>query len=88
MYAPWSKAQKDANISLHRFLISKEKKNFQVFLNGFKTSEEDHIARVEMQKPYPNYSQMRFGFIQGHIHPEDIDSVYNLFSRFYWVRLS
>lgn len=81
----WSKAQKNAIFELQHFALSRNEADYQEFLNEFKVPEGDHNARVELLKPHPNMEIVRAGMIQGHIHPDDIDSVVHLLQRFYWV---
>jgi hypothetical protein len=45
----------------------------------------DHEARVEMDKPNPDMRKVRQGFIRGGNHPDDVDGMFNLYRRFYWV---
>jgi two-component system, sensor histidine kinase len=81
----WSKAQKNAVFSLQRFGITREERDFQEFLNYLKIPEGDHIARIELQKADPDLAIVRQGFLEGRIHPEDIDPVIELLRKFYWV---
>ncbi len=81
----WSKAQKEANNSLNLYAVSKDERYYQDFLSNLNVSEGDRRARLEMQKEHPYYPVIRDGFIQGQIHPDDIDSIVRLFTRFYWV---
>jgi hypothetical protein len=43
------------------------------------------MARIELTKTKPNYKIVSDGFIQGHIHPDDIGQVIILLHQFSWV---
>jgi two-component system, sensor histidine kinase len=83
--ALWSKAQKNAVFSLQRYASTHDPKDFQQFLNFLSIPEGDHIARMELMKPEPDLKVVRKGFLQGRIHPDDIDPMINLLRQFYWV---
>src|ERR1700722_14012122 len=68
----WSKAQKNAVFNLQRFGITKNEKDYEAFLEALKVNEGDHQARIELFKENPDMKLMREGFLQGHIHPDDI----------------
>lgn len=80
----WSKAQKDATLSLSRFAITKDPKEYSEFLKHLRVSQGDRQARLELEKPDPDLNRVRDGFLAGGIHPEDIDSLVYLFRRFSW----
>jgi two-component system, sensor histidine kinase len=83
--ALWSKSQKNAYISLRQYRRSKDEKDYQAYLDYLKVPEGDHIARMELIKPDPNIDEIRRGFIQGRIHPDDIDGMVNLLRHFNWL---
>jgi signal transduction histidine kinase len=78
----WSKAQKDAALSLQRYGATQNEEDYQAFLNYFSVSEGDHLARLELLTPRPNLARVRQGFLQGKVHPDDIDGVVDLLQRY------
>lgn len=79
----WSKAQKDAIQSLHRYALSNDRKDYFDFQQHLKVNFGDRTARIELQKEHPNMDKVRAGFIEGGIHPHDIDGLVRLFRRFH-----
>ena len=67
----WAKAQKDSVFSLQRYGRTRDESDFQNFLNHLKVPEGDHLARVELDKPNPDYQTIVSGFLNGKIHEED-----------------
>jgi signal transduction histidine kinase len=81
----WSKAQKNAIFALQRYGISHDEKDFQSFQDFLKVPEGDHRARIEMAKPHANAEIIRNAFLQGRVHPDDIEPMVRLITRFYWI---
>ena len=81
----WSKAQKDAVLSLQRYGQTKNEKDYNDFLFYLKVPEGDHQARLELSKKDPNLEMVRLGFLAGRIHPDDIEPMIELLQRFYWI---
>ncbi|MBS1962500.1 MAG: HAMP domain-containing histidine kinase [Bdellovibrionales bacterium] len=81
----WSKAQKNAIFRLERFARSRSDVDYQAFLEYLKIPEGDRRARIELSKPNPDLAVVRAGFIQGRIHPDDVDPMIDLLRRFSWV---
>ncbi len=79
----WSKAQKDAAASLQQYVYNGDEKNYEAFLNHLKINEGDHKARIELEKPNPDFNKVREGFLEGGNHPEDIDAMIKLLRRYY-----
>lgn len=80
--ALWSKAQKDALNSLQAFLVTKEPRYFSDFHRHLQVPLGDRIARNELLAPSNDKSRIIYGFIQGKIHPDDIQSMILLLQRF------
>jgi hypothetical protein len=78
----WSKAQKDAIYYLGRYHRTHNEEDFANFERLMTVPKGDHIARVELMKEHGNLDMARMGFLQGRIHPDDIDNVIKLFTRF------
>ncbi len=78
----WSKAQKDAVYHLLRYGITHDEKDYKKFNEFIKVPLGDSKARKELMKPNPDLEIVRQGFLEGRNHPEDIDGMIKLFSRF------
>jgi len=81
----WSKAQKDAALSLVTYANSGDEADYQKFQTFLKVNEGDKQARLELAKPAPNYEVARQGFIQGGNSPADVDNLIFLYRDFHWV---
>jgi diguanylate cyclase (GGDEF)-like protein len=81
----WSKAQKDAVFHLQRYATSHDADELREFRAEIAVPLGDHEARVEMDKPNPDIRKVRQGFIRGGNHSDDVDGMFNLYRRFYWV---
>lgn len=81
----WSKAQKDAIYDLQKYARTGKQKDYQEYLDFLKIPLGDRVARIEMAKENPDYDIMRNGFLQGGIHPDDIDGMIKLFRRFHSI---
>jgi signal transduction histidine kinase len=81
----WSKAQKNAALSLRRFESGRDPQDYADFLEYLKVPEGDRRARIELQKPNPDMNVVREGFVAGHVHPDDIEGMVGLLRRFSWV---
>lgn len=78
----WSKAQKEAVIALHRYARSHDERDFEDYLNAIRVPLGDHVARLELEKPDPNYEVVDSGLLQGGNHPNDLEGMAQLFRRF------
>lgn len=74
----WSKAQKDAILSLHEYLTLGDERLFKRFWKNFEVNYSDHYARIELEKPTLNTQKTTEFFIKGHFHPDDVPSIINL----------
>lgn len=81
----WSKAQKNAVFSLQRYAVTHDENDYHEFLNYLSIPDGDRLARTELEKTDPDFEIVRKGFIQGHIHPDDIEPITELLRRFYWI---
>lgn len=79
----WSKAQKNAIYNLRKYTSSGKEEDYQEFLRFLEVPLGDRQTRIEMGKENPNYEIMRKGFLQGEVHPDDIDGMIKLFRRFH-----
>jgi len=78
----WSKAQKQAVYDLLRYSISHSERDFQSYREALLVPLGDRQARLELEKPAPDMSVVRRGFIQGRNSAEDVDGMARLFRRF------
>ncbi|MBL7920038.1 MAG: PAS domain S-box protein [Bacteroidia bacterium] len=78
----WSKAQKDAVHHLLRYGITRDENDYKKFNEFIKVPLGDSKARKELMKPNPDLEIVKQGFLEGRNHPEDIDGMITLFSRF------
>lgn len=81
----WSKSQKDAIYNLRKFVRSGKEEDYQEYISFLKVPLGDKAARLEMVKKKPNHDIIRKGFIQGGVHPDDIDGMIKLFRRFHSI---
>src|ERR1700689_3182270 len=81
----WSKSQKDAVFHLQKYAANHAPEELRQFRADIDVPLGDHEARVEMDKPNPDFEKVRQGFIRGGIHLDDIDGMFNLYRRFEWV---
>ena len=78
----WSKAQKDATYYLQKYGLTKNEKIYQEYLDFLSVPHGDSRARHEMMKANPDLNVIRQGFIEGRVHPNDIDGIVKLLVRF------
>ncbi len=75
----WSKAQKEADSYLVKYTSTHNESDYQEFLLYTGVQLGDHQARIEMDKPNPNETLVRQGFIQGGNNPSDVDDLIFLY---------
>src|SRR5215469_16200786 len=78
----WSKAQKDAVTALIIYSQSHKESDYQAFTSYLKVPLGDNITRLELQKPNPDLSIARDGFLKGRNNPDDVDGMITLIQRF------
>jgi len=81
----WSKGQKNAVHSLHRYAFTHDPKYFADFHKNLEINMGDRAARLELSKPNPDLQIVTDGFIRGGNHPDDIPGLIKLIQRFHWV---
>lgn len=79
----WSKAQKNAVYQLHLYALSRQEQDYLQFKEYLKVPLGDGRARQEMMKPVMDKGIIRQSFIEGGIHPDDIDGMVKLIRRFH-----
>src|SRR6266487_4813927 len=81
----WSKAQKDAIYHLGKYYRSHDEEDYKAFQKFMAVPLGDHKTRLELLKKNPDMDIARQGFLEGRIHPNDIDGMIKLVRRFYNV---
>lgn len=78
----WSKAQKDAVLSLYRYAMTGDEAHFQRFGNRLKVVEEATRFRQEITKSKPRRDVLRENIKEIGLGAEEIPDLINLFLRF------
>ena len=78
----WSKAEKRAVLSLTKYATSHAESDYQQYLAEIAVPTGDKLARLQLQRPSPDMTVVRQGFLQGRNSPEDVGSMVMLFRRF------
>jgi len=78
----WSKAQKDAAYSLRKYYRTHDEETFNSYRRFLQVTLGDHVSRLELMKEKPNIALARQGFLEGRVHPDDIDGIIKLLRRF------
>jgi signal transduction histidine kinase len=79
----WSKAEKDAVYTLNKYARTHDEKEYEDFQKFMNVPLGDHKTRVELFKENMNMDSARDGFIEGRVHPDDIDGMIKLLRRFH-----
>jgi PAS domain S-box-containing protein len=80
--ALWSKAQKEAVISLMRYASSGNPADHEDYERAIAVPLADRDARIELEKPEPDLHAVHESFIAGRNHPSDVEKLTRLFLRF------
>src|SRR5258708_40117709 len=75
----WSKGQKRAMFHLVRYSETHSEADYQKYREAISVPLGDEKARVEMEKPDPNYAVVWRGVIEGRKQPDGISGVVMLF---------
>ncbi|MDB5281916.1 MAG: multi-sensor signal transduction histidine kinase, partial [Bacteroidota bacterium] len=81
----WSKAQKDGIYQLLKYGSSRNEDDYKDFQEFMKVPLGDAKTLATLSTKHPDMEIARQGFIEGRNHPDDVDGMINLFSRFSWV---
>lgn len=81
----WSKAQKDAMMHLREYAHTHNEQNYRAFKDFLLVPINDKAARIELQKPSPDFTLARKYLEQGRNHPDDVDGMMKLLIRFHNV---
>lgn len=78
----WSKAQSNAVICLIKFTTTQEESYHEQFYDELTVIKGDRAARITLSSNSPDYQVAYDGFLQGNIHPDEIDDMIWLFKHF------
>jgi diguanylate cyclase (GGDEF)-like protein/PAS domain S-box-containing protein len=78
----WSKAEKEAVLYLGRYAESGLEQDYESYLANIAVPAGDRAARLELERPRPDDSVVRQGFIQGRNHARDIAGMIRLYRWF------
>ena len=78
----WAKAQKNAILELIYFVELEDESHYDHFKNSLNVIKGDKQARTTLSSDAPDYEAAYQGFLQGDNHPDEIDSMIWLHSRF------
>ncbi len=75
----YSKAEKIAVLSLHRYAYSQRNSDYDTFLAAIAVPRGDRAARLALEAPKVDTAVARDGFLRGENHKDDVDGLINLF---------
>ncbi|MEX0960987.1 MAG: EAL domain-containing protein [Burkholderiales bacterium] len=78
----WSKGQKQAIFYLLRYSETQSEIDYRRYREAIAVPLGDQKARLELEKPNPDYAVAWQGFIEGRNHPDDVPGLIMLFRRF------
>ncbi len=81
----WSKSQKEAVFHLLRFAETQAESDFRSYKKAITIPLGYRTARVELEKPSPDYATVRAGLLEGGTHADDVPGVISLYRRFHNV---
>ena len=68
----WSKSQKHAVYYLTKYAHSRQDADYRSYLQAIAVPLGDKKARLELERPEPDYAVVYQGFTEGRNHPEDL----------------
>jgi len=81
----WSKNQKEAVFHLLRFAETGDDYELNNFERAIAIPLGFRKARLELDRPDPDYDAVYSGFMEGGTHPDDVPGVVSLYERFHRV---
>ena len=78
----WSKAQKQSLVHLMRYAHTHAGSDYADFRAALAVPLGDRKARLELEKPEPDFAVAYQGFLEGRNHPDDIPGMISLYRRF------
>ncbi|ASD64863.1 response regulator [Bdellovibrio bacteriovorus] len=79
----WSKGQKDAVITLHKYARTRDPQFYTVFQENVRVPLGDSKARNALEQVPPDTAKAKEGLLEGKVHPDDIPGVISLVLRFH-----
>ncbi|MES2514098.1 MAG: ATP-binding protein [Bacteroidota bacterium] len=78
----WSKAQKDAIYYLHKYHRTRHEDDYITYKKFLAVQAGDHKTRMELLAANPDMEVAKQGLLEGRVHPDDINGMIKLFTRF------
>jgi len=78
----WSKSQKDAVFHLQQYASSADPEELRQFRAQIDVLMGDHQARIEMDKPNPDFEAVKRDFVRGGIDRDDVRGMFEVYRRF------
>ena len=78
----WSNAQKAAVEALDQYAQTRNEDYFDRYVDECVVLTSARLARIELEKPFPDLALARRALLQARNHPDDIDGMIDLFRRF------
>ena len=75
----WSKGHKDAVFHLIQYSRTSAPTDYELFQEAIRVPLGDRIARLNLDGPNPDRAVARAGFLQGGVHPDDVDGIVVMF---------
>ena len=80
----YSKAEKMAVLDLHRYVYSRDQKDYESFLELIGVPRGDQLARLALSQSPVDFEAAAKGFLQGQNHTSDVGGMIRLFRLFWW----
>ena len=78
----WSNAQKAAVEALEQYAQTRNEDYYDRYVEEARVLAGARTARIELDKPFPDFDTARRGLLQAHNHPADLAGMIDLFRRF------
>ena len=78
----WSSARDAAVAALERYAQTRKEEDFNRYLAQSAVMSGARTARVELDKPFPDFAIARASLRKAHVHPDDVTGMIDLFRRF------
>lgn len=78
----WSNARNAAVEAIEQYAQTRNEDHYDRFVDEARVVAGARIARVELEKPFPDFDVARRGLLQARNHPADISAMIDLFRRF------
>jgi two-component system, sensor histidine kinase len=78
----WAKHQKDALTRLIRYYRDRDEDDWRAFERHLRVPLGDRKARLALEKDPPDFAAAEAGFLEGGNHPDDVEGLCRLFTRF------